>query len=180
MPYPYAYNAPIMPVYSGYAQPYVAPAPMPQPQSQPQQQQPQVQSQVGQTQQSDQLISGGFVVIPSEADVKRYPVAPGNLVTFKVENEPIIIEKSMGRSQFANPEYKYYKLSEYNNQTEADLTLDNANDAQYADDFAFMKKSFEHIEKRLESLSDSYMELKKTLNKKQETKPVKKEDSDAV
>lgn len=182
MAYPYVSYSPVMPVYGNYTQPsYVAPAPVPVPQvqAQPQQQQQQ-QAQPQQPQQSEQLVSGGFVVIPTEEDAKRYPVAPGNLVTFKIENEPIMIEKSMGRSQFSSPEYKYYKLCEYNNQTETPSKVDNVTEDVSNSDIEFMKKSFEHIEKRLESLSDSYVELKKTLSKKQDIKPVKKEDSDAA
>ena len=176
MPYPYGYNAPVIPMYSNYVQPnYVAPAPVPVPQVQAQPQQQQPAQQQTQPQQSEQLVSGGFVVIPTEEDAKRYPVAPGNLVTFKIENEPIMIEKSMGRSQFSSPEYKYYKLCEYDNQTKVDNVTEDVSNS----DMEFMKKSFEHIEKRLESLSDSYVELKKTLSKKQDVKSVKKEGDDA-
>ena len=174
MPYnpnPYVYSSvPVMPVYPTYTQPYQ--------QAQAPQQPQQTTQPAPQSQQPEQLVSGGFVVIPTEADVKRYPVAPGNLVTFKIENEPIVIEKSMGRSQFSSPEYRYYKLSEYNNQTEVEASDDKPKEASASDDAAFVKKSFEHIEKRLESLSDSYVELKKLLNKRQEVKPVKKEGDD--
>ena len=54
--------------------------------------------------------SGGFTVVSSEDEVIRYPVAPGNLVTFKIENQPVVIEKSMGYSQFDNPHYERYEL----------------------------------------------------------------------
>lgn len=69
-----------------------------QPQMQPQPQQPQ------------QMQNGGFIVVPSEEDVMRYPVAIGNLITFKIENQPIVIEKSRGFSQFEAPHYERYKL----------------------------------------------------------------------
>lgn len=160
MAYPYVYNTPTVPMYGGYVQPAYT-APMPQQPQAPTQSQPQQQQQP----QPDQLINGGYVVVPSEDDVNKYPVAPGNLVTFKIENEPVIIEKSMGRSQFAAPEYRYFRLSEFNKDDKS------KGETQIADDD--LKNSIKHIEKRLESLGDSYVELKKLLSKKQS---VKKED----
>lgn len=151
--YPYVYNTPMMPMYQ---QPAYT---MPQPQQQIVQSQPQ--------QSPDSLINGGYVVVPSVDDVKKYPVAPGNLVTFKIENEPIVIEKSMGRSQFASPEMKFFRLQEFNQDEDVKETPVQ-ND---------IKDSIKHIESRLTSLSDSYTELKKLLSKKQETKPVKKEEN---
>ena len=57
-----------------------------------------------------QMQNGGYVVVQSEEEVRRYPVAHGNLVTFRIENQPIVIEKSMGYSQFDTPHYEKYKL----------------------------------------------------------------------
>ena len=67
-----------------------------------------VQSQQAQPQQS--LQSAGFVLIPTEEDAYRYPVAPGKCMSFKVENEPIVIEKSMSYSQLENPRIDRYRL----------------------------------------------------------------------
>ena len=60
--------------------------------------------------QQPQYQSGGFMVIPSEDMVKNYPVAPGNCVTFKIEGKPIVMEKSMGFSQFESPKVDRYRL----------------------------------------------------------------------
>ena len=68
-------------------------------QNYPQQTQPQIQN-------------GGFVAVPNENMVNSYPVAPGNCVTFKVEGQPIVLEKSMGFSQFEAPKIKRYRLVE--------------------------------------------------------------------
>ena len=57
-----------------------------------------------------QYQSGGFMVIPSEDMVKNYPVAPGNCVTFKIEGKPVVMEKSMGFSQFESPRIDRYRL----------------------------------------------------------------------
>lgn len=59
-----------------------------------------------------QIQNCGFILIPSEDFVERYPVAPGNCVTFKIEGQPIVMEKSMGFSQFEPPRIKRYKLVE--------------------------------------------------------------------
>lgn len=57
-----------------------------------------------------QIQNGGFMLIPNESVAYNYPVAPGNCVTFKVEGKPIIIEKSMGFSQFDSPRLEIYDL----------------------------------------------------------------------
>lgn len=64
----------------------------------------------GQTQ--NQTLNGGFVSIPNEEMVYSYPVAMGNCVTFKVEGKPIVMEKSMGFSQFESPKIKRFRLVE--------------------------------------------------------------------
>lgn len=60
--------------------------------------------------QQPQMQNGGFVLIPNENVAYNYPVALGNCVTFKVENKPIVIEKSMGFSQFESPRIDVYDL----------------------------------------------------------------------
>jgi predicted phage-related endonuclease len=42
--------------------------------------------------------------------VKNYPVAAGNCVTFKIEGKPVVMEKSVGFSQFDAPTIKRYRL----------------------------------------------------------------------
>lgn len=59
-----------------------------------------------------QIQNGGFVAIPNENMVNSYPVAPGNCVTFKVEGQPIVLEKSMGFSQLEAPRIKRFRLVE--------------------------------------------------------------------
>ena len=71
-----------MPVYyPGYYPSYYQPQ---QPMQQTLQQQPQ------------DIQNGGFVSVPNEEIVNSYPVAPGKCVTFKIEGQPIVMEKSMG------------------------------------------------------------------------------------
>jgi hypothetical protein len=49
-------------------------------------------------------------MVRSEEEAYNYPVAPGNCVSFKVENEPIVIEKSMSYSQLETPRIDRYRL----------------------------------------------------------------------
>lgn len=61
-------------------------------------------------QQQQQAQNGGFLVVPNEEIINTYPVAPGSCVTFKVEGKPIVLEKSMGFSQFEPPKIDRYRL----------------------------------------------------------------------
>lgn len=88
--------------YNSYYQPYGGYAQQNYYQQTPQQQQSMMQPQ-SQT---------SFVSIPNEDMVNTYPVGPGNCVTFKVEGKPIMIEKSMGFSQFDSPKIKRYRIVE--------------------------------------------------------------------
>lgn len=65
-----------------------------------------------QTQPQTQIQNGGFVSVPSEEMVYSYPVAMGNCVTFKIEGKPIVMEKSVGFSQFEAPRIKRFRLVE--------------------------------------------------------------------
>lgn len=47
-------------------------------------------------QSQNQIQNGGFISARSEDEVLNYPVAPGNCVTFKIEGQPIVMEKAMG------------------------------------------------------------------------------------
>lgn len=61
-----------------------------------------------------QIQNGGFVSIPNEEMVAAYPVGMGNCVTFKVEGQPIVIEKSVGFSQLEPPKIERYRLVKEN------------------------------------------------------------------
>ena len=63
-----------------------------------------------QAQQTQQIQDGGFITVPNEETVYGYPVAIGKCVTFKIEGKPIIMEKSMGFSQFDAPKIDKYRL----------------------------------------------------------------------
>lgn len=81
--------------------------------------------------QQPQMQNGGFVLIPNENVAYNYPVALGNCVTFKVENKPIVIEKSMGFSQFESPRIDVYDLVKREMKSE--------NNAEQVDDIGGLK-----------------------------------------
>lgn len=60
-----------------------------------------------QTQQ--QVQNGGFVNVRSETEARNYPVALGNVVTFKDETAPYIYTKTMGFSPLDIPRFEIYK-----------------------------------------------------------------------
>lgn len=72
----------------------------------------------GQAQQAPQVApqaqnparNSDFVLVRSEDEARNYPVAFGNTVTFKNENEPYMYTKTMGMSQLDRPVFERYKL----------------------------------------------------------------------
>lgn len=90
---PYAYMGPYTGAYGGYGQGYGLPA------------QPQLQAQ-----QQPQIQDGGLVRVRSVSEAQNWPVAPGNSVTFKVEDSPYICTKTMGFSQLEQPRFEKFRL----------------------------------------------------------------------
>lgn len=74
--------------------------------------QPNMQQPVQQPmQQPMQQTQSGFVSVHSEEEALRYPIAPGNSITFKIEGQPILIEKTMGFSQLDSPRVERFKIT---------------------------------------------------------------------
>ena len=57
-----------------------------------------------------QIQNGGLVSISNEDEARKYPVAPGNSVTFKDENAPYVYTKTMGFSQLDRPLFEKFRL----------------------------------------------------------------------
>lgn len=102
--------------YYGLPQPNYQ-TPMVYQQQYPQQIQQQ-QIQQPQQQMQPQMQSGGFVSVRTEQEARNYPVAPGNVMTFKIEGQPYVCEKAQGFSQLEGPVFRKYKLVEEIPQTE--------------------------------------------------------------
>lgn len=156
MAYNYGINPYMTPNYSNYFYPQYP-----------------VQANQQNTQQNpDVLNNGGLISVPSEEDVLKYPIAPGNIITFKIENQPIIIEKSMSRSQFDSPHYKRYKLVEEEMNGEGINNTPKEEKPVYAqiEDIQSIKTDIETLQKNYSELKESFEELRKTYNRKTKTK----------
>lgn len=67
-----------------------------------------------QVQVPQQMQNGGFMLVRSEQEARSYPVAAGNVITFKIENQPIVCEKAQGFSQLEGPVFTKYRLVKEN------------------------------------------------------------------
>lgn len=63
-------------------------------------------------------MQNGFMVVRTEQEARNYPVAPGNVITFKIENQPIVCEKAQGFSQLEGPVFHKYRLIKADEQEE--------------------------------------------------------------
>jgi len=155
-----------MPLY--YQQPYqTIQQPLQQP-VQPIQQpiQPAIQQPVQQP-----IQNGGYVIVQSEDEIRRYPVAHGNIVTFRIENQPIIVEKSMGYSQFDTPHYERYRLEKEDMPTSDEVKVEYA----LKTDIDTLTNDFKgQIEKVTNDFKEQIEALKNDINIT-ERKPRKKE-----
>lgn len=93
----------------------------------------------------------GFVVMPTEEEAMKYPVAPGNSITFKIESQPIMIEKTMGFSQFDAPVVKRYRIVE-----------EDAPAPEPSPEFA-LKQDIDRIEEEIEKIR-SMLPKRNTVN----------------
>lgn len=57
-----------------------------------------------------QIQNSGFVSVRNEQEARNYPIAPGNSVTFKDENQPYVYVKTMGFSQLDRPNFEKFRL----------------------------------------------------------------------
>ena len=122
-------------------------------------QQMQMQSQ----QQIPQIQNGGFVSVPNENMVYSYPVAPGNCVTFKIEGQPIVMEKSMGFSQLESPRIERYRL------VKEDVIEPTQTDEPEKEIITFAEQS------EVDAIRDEIKGLRADVNKLMSVKRVKKE-----
>jgi hypothetical protein len=102
-----------------------------------------------QRQQPQPQIQQSIMSAPTIEDALKYPVALGNSIMFKIENQPLIIEKSMGFSQLDSPVIKYFDISErkpegqieYAPKTDLDMAMATINE---------LRQELQALETRLE------------------------------
>lgn len=150
-----------------YVQQPVQQQPVQQPIQQPVQQQL-VQQQPVQQPVQQPIQNGGFVIVQDESEIARYPVAHGNIVTFRIENQPVIIEKSLGYSQFDTPHYERYRLSK------EDMAIPEEKKDEYLlkSDYETAQSSILNVQNeifsQIEDLKRQISEFKKPVAKKKE------------
>ena len=91
----------------------------------------------------------GFICVPNEETVYNYPIAPGNCVTFKIDNSPVVLEKSMGMSQFETPQIKRFRL------VEEEVTEPKVEHTDYEvvkEELELLKSEFEKIRGEVDAL----------------------------
>lgn len=99
-------------------------------------------------------IQYSVVNAPSVDYAKSYPVAPGNSVSFKIENQPFLCTKTMGFSPLEKPVFETYRLVK---EDEAEIAEDKP---EYV-----LKEELAAIESRLAEIEKS---LKPRSRKKEE------------
>ena len=113
-----------------------------------------------------QIQNGGFVIVQDESEIARYPVAHGNIVTFRIENQPVVIEKSLGYSQFDTPHYERYRL------IKEDMPIPETKEYLLKSDYETAQKSIldsqNTIFSQIEDLKRQISEFKKPVTKRKE------------
>ena len=125
--------------------------------------QPQAQQQMQQPQQQMQIQNGGFVPIRDESMVYSYPVEFGKCVTFKVEGKPIVIEKSMGFSQFESPKIERYRLVK--EEIKEEIPEEQVDRKTWETELENLHEKIEALEKDIQYLK---AKARSTTNKKKE------------
>lgn len=104
-------------------------------------------------QQSQQMQSNGLVSVRSIDEALRYPVAPGNSVTFKDETAPYIYTKTMGFSQLDRPIFERFRLIKEDNQEEPVIKPhEPQTQAQKVD--IDIRKEIDDLKKRMEAVEN--------------------------
>ena len=168
MPYNPYYMPSNLPAYGNYnSNPYMNTPAQQQTPIQP------TQTQQGQAQQAEQLVNSGFIVVESEDVIFKYPVAPGNCVSFKIANKPVIIEKSMSHSQFDAPHYERFKLIK---EDMPENTPKEENKGVYEE----IKEDITAIYEQLDRLKEGLASVRKQLKPSEPTAKLNKEEIEGV
>lgn len=137
-------------------------------QQQMQQQMQMQQAQIGQ----QQIQYGNVVVVASEKEIDGYPVAPGNCVTFKIENTPYLITKTKPFSALEDPIYERYTVVKKQAEKQPENAANQPQIQQGIDLSAYALKT------DLAAILDEMDAIKATVDAMKQKKPAKKEKDD--
>lgn len=110
--------------------------------------QPQIQQQMPVQQVPQQMQSGGFMSVRTEQEARNYPVAPGNVMTFKIENQPYVCEKAQGFSQLEGPVFNKYRLVKEDEVIEQEPPK-SSNDDSLQRDITYLKEKVKILEEKV-------------------------------
>lgn len=119
--------------------------------------------------------NGGFVSAPNENYVINYPIAHGNCITFKIDGKPVVMEKSLGFSQFESPVVKRYRLIEEDAEQAQEDTSNDAS-GNFIDES--IKADIEALKTDIDSLKKQVKNIQATKNKKLVKQIIEEEDED--
>lgn len=100
-----------------------------------------------------QTQSSGFVSVRNIEEAMRYPVAPGNSVTFKDETSPYVYTKTMGFSQLDRPIFEKYRLvKEESAEPPKNEPTENVIDYVLKSDYMALREELETIKKEIKEI----------------------------
>lgn len=97
-----------------------------------------------------QTQSSGFVSVRNIEEAMRYPVAPGNSVTFKDETSPYVYTKTMGFSQFDRPIFERYRI------TKEDITEEQPVKEPHECGCKALRDEIENLKSRVKEMEDEF------------------------
>lgn len=100
-----------------------------------------------------------IVSVPSEQDARNYLVAIGHTVTFKVENQPLVLYTKTVNSQFEAPIFKIFDMVERKPETPVNTPQ---NDKPMDLSTFVTKDEFGALQKELDTLKQALGEGDKT------------------
>ena len=128
----------------------------------PQYNQPQPQYQ---TQQQTQMQTAGCMMVPTEEEVQKYPVAPNTAMVFLLQDLSACYIKATGSSMLDAPRIQKYVRDDQTN-TQINVQNTQKNSPDYA-----VKADIEKIQKQIDSLNEQVRPLlRNTNNRKPEVK----------
>lgn len=111
-------------------------------------------SYIPQQQAPQQMQNNGLISVRSIEEAMRYPVAPGNSVTFKDELAPYLYTKTMGFSQFDRPIFEKYKIIKEETKEE-NLKAETPHECGCN----ALKDEVDRLSKKVKELEDEFIEF---------------------
>ena len=95
---------------------------------------------------AQQQAQQAFVSVRSAQEAMSYPVAPGNSIVFKDENQPYCYVKTMGFNQFDCPTFERYRLVKETAAVEAEYVAKS--------DLAVLRSELDSLKAEVDSLKE--------------------------